>query len=83
MDTGALRAWLDERVAAHEFSGTALVRWREETLSSYAGGVADRGLGVPVTDATRFAVASVTKIVTATTTAAPGRSTPGWPPSWA
>ncbi|HEY6749089.1 MAG TPA: serine hydrolase domain-containing protein [Mycobacteriales bacterium] len=67
MDAGALRDWLDARVAAHEFSGTALVRRGDETLFSYAGGVAHRGLGVPVTDASRFAVASVTKIVTATT----------------
>ena len=63
MDTG----WLDERVAGHEFSGSALVRRGGETLFSYAGGLAHRGLGVPVTGQTRFAVASVTKMVTATT----------------
>lgn len=67
MDTGALQAWLDERVAAHEFSGAALVRRGDETLFSYAGGLADRGQGVPVTGSTRFAVASVTKMVTAAT----------------
>jgi CubicO group peptidase (beta-lactamase class C family) len=67
MDTGALRAWLDGRVAGSEFSGSALVRRGDETLFSYAGGVADRGQGVPVTGSSRFAVASVTKMVTATT----------------
>jgi CubicO group peptidase (beta-lactamase class C family) len=60
-------AWLDARVAAREFSGAALV-WRGgEPVFSYAGGVAHRGHGVPVTESTRFLVASVTKMVTATT----------------
>jgi CubicO group peptidase (beta-lactamase class C family) len=67
MDTGALRDWLDGRVVAHEFSGAALVRRGDESLFGYAGGLADRGLGVPVAESTRFAVASVTKMVTATT----------------
>lgn len=67
MDTDSQRGWLDERVAAHQFSGAALV-WRDsEPLFSYAGGVAHRGHGVPVTESTRFLVASVTKMVTATT----------------
>jgi len=67
MVTDSLRAWLDARVAAHEFSGAALV-WRGgEPLFCYAGGVAHRGHGVPVTESTRFFVASVTKMVTATT----------------
>jgi CubicO group peptidase (beta-lactamase class C family) len=67
MDTASLRGWLDVRVAAHEFSGAALV-WRDgEPLLSYAGGIAHRGHGVPVTESTRFFVASVTKMVTATT----------------
>jgi len=34
---------------------------------SYAGGLAHRGYGVAMTEASRFAVASVTKMVTATT----------------
>ena len=62
-----MREWLDGRVAKHEFSGRALV-WRNgEPLFSYAGGLAHRGHGVPVTESTRFLVASVTKMVTATT----------------
>jgi CubicO group peptidase (beta-lactamase class C family) len=67
MDTDSLREWLDARVAAHEFSGAALV-WRDGgPLFSYAAGIAHRGHGVPVTESTRFLVASVTKMVTATT----------------
>jgi CubicO group peptidase (beta-lactamase class C family) len=67
MDANSLREWLDDRVAAHEFSGAALVRRGGETLFSYTGGLAHRGHGVPVTESTRFEVASVTKMVTATT----------------
>lgn len=67
MDTDSLREWLDDRVAAHQFSGAVLVRRGGESLFSYAGGIAHRGHGVPVTASTRFLVASVTKMVTATT----------------
>jgi CubicO group peptidase (beta-lactamase class C family) len=67
MDAAALREWLDDRTDRHEFSGVALV-WREgRPAFAYAGGLAHRGHGVPVTERTRFAVASVTKLVTATT----------------
>lgn len=67
MDTEALGAWLDQRTAGHEFSGVALV-WREGgPVYSYSGGLAHRGHGVPITDRTRFAVASITKLLTATT----------------
>jgi CubicO group peptidase (beta-lactamase class C family) len=66
VDTDVLDEWLEGRVAAGEFSGAALV-WRGgKSLFSYAGGIAHRGHGVPVTGSTRFAVASVTKMVTAT-----------------
>ncbi len=67
MDAPALTDWFDERVADHRFSGAALA-WRDgKPLYEYAGGLAHRGLGVPITGRTRFAVASVTKMVTATT----------------
>ncbi len=67
MDAAALTDWFERRVADHLFSGVALV-WRDDgPLFSYAGGIAHRGHGVPVTDTTRFGVASVTKMVTATT----------------
>jgi len=66
MDATTLRERLDDRTARHEFSGIALV-WREgRPVFSYAGGLAHRGHGVRVTEQTRFAVASVTKLVTAT-----------------
>jgi CubicO group peptidase (beta-lactamase class C family) len=66
VDAESLRDWLDGRTARHEFSGVALV-WREGAPTfTYSGGLAHRGHGVPITDQTRFAVASVTKLVTAT-----------------
>ncbi len=65
MDTTALTTWFDEQVADHRFSGVALA-WRYGgPIYEYAGGLAHRGLGVPITHRTRFAVASVTKMVTA------------------
>ncbi len=66
MDDDALRDWLDARTAGGEFSGAALV-WRDDgPLFSYQGGLAHRGHGVPIIESTRFQVASVTKMVTAT-----------------
>ena len=66
MDSDALRGWLDERTARNEFSGVALV-WREGAPTfSYTGGIAHRGHGVQITEGTRFGIASVTKLVTAT-----------------
>lgn len=65
MDEAAVRAEFGRRVAAHEFSGAALV-WRDgQPVFAFRGGLAHRGHGVPVDDRTRFAVASVTKLVTA------------------
>ncbi len=60
-----LREWLDGRVERHEFSGAVLAARAGEEVFSYAGGTAHRGHGVPVRADTRFAVASVTKMVTA------------------
>jgi CubicO group peptidase (beta-lactamase class C family) len=67
VDTDELREWFDRRVASHEFSGVALVQRAGAQLFRYAGGIANRGHGVPVGEGTRFAVASVTKVVTAVT----------------
>ncbi|MFC7612797.1 serine hydrolase domain-containing protein [Actinokineospora soli] len=61
-----LRAWLDERAEQHLFSGVVLVHRGGEPVFSHAAGLAHRGHGVPVRADTRFAVASVTKLVTAT-----------------
>ncbi len=66
MNEAALRDWLDGRTASHEFSGSALA-WREGgPLFAYRGGLAHRGHRVQITERTRFAVASVTKLVTGT-----------------
>ena len=65
MELPQLRSWFDERVTTGEFSGVAMA-WREGApIFEYAGGLAHRGLGVPNTVATRFAVASITKLATA------------------
>lgn len=67
MDADAVREWLDRRAAGHAFSGVALV-WRAgAAVFAHAAGLAHRGHRVPVTLDTRFLVASVTKMVTATT----------------
>jgi CubicO group peptidase (beta-lactamase class C family) len=61
----SLRTWFDERTSTGAFSGRALA-WRDGApIFSYAGGLAHRGHGVPVTETTRFGVASITKQVTA------------------
>jgi hypothetical protein len=67
MKADALRTWFHERVATHEFSGVALVWLDGAPLFEYAGGIAHRGHQVPITNESRFGVASVTKIVTAPT----------------
>ena len=66
MDQGALIEWFDHRVKTHEFSGVALVWSDSAPRFTYAGGIAHRGHQVPITNETRFGVASVTKMVTAT-----------------
>ena len=66
MEPDALRAWFDHRVETHEFSGVALIWTAGAPHFQYAGGVAHRGHQVPITSETRFGVASVTKMVTAT-----------------
>jgi CubicO group peptidase (beta-lactamase class C family) len=65
VDDHALRSWFEQRTAEHAFSGSALV-WRDGgPVFRYWGGLAQRGHRVPVSDDTRFAVASVTKLPTA------------------
>jgi CubicO group peptidase (beta-lactamase class C family) len=65
MDNPALRSWLDDQTASGAFSGVALV-WRDGApVFEHAAGLAHRGLGVPITAETRFAVASITKLPTA------------------
>ena len=67
MDVVGVREWLDDRVAQHLFSGVALVWADGAPTFAYAGGIAERRHRVPITTDTRFAVASVTKVVVAAT----------------
>ncbi|MDR7276337.1 serine hydrolase domain-containing protein [Catenuloplanes atrovinosus] len=61
-----LTAILDDEAGAGRFSGTILVTRRDETLFSGAYGLADRERATPVTMETRFAIGSITKLLTAT-----------------
>ncbi|CAN5840011.1 serine hydrolase domain-containing protein [soil metagenome] len=65
MDEALIRSWLDQRTVGHEFSGVALVWVEGAPVFSYAGGLAVRGHGLTVTEESRFAVASITKMATA------------------
>jgi CubicO group peptidase (beta-lactamase class C family) len=67
LDRDKLASWLDDRALQHLFSGVVLVRSGGQTVFEHAAGVAHRGHGVPVTNQSRFQVASITKMVTATT----------------
>ncbi len=57
------RRWVDER----DLAGTVLLTERGRTVFEGCYGPADRSSGAPVTPATRFGLASVTKMVTAAT----------------
>ncbi len=58
-----LQTWVGE----HDVSGAVLVTRAGDTLFEGAYGLADRSTGTPVTTATRFGLASVTKMFTAVT----------------
>ena len=49
-----------------EFSGTVLVRHGNQVLVHEAVGIADRAFGVPTAPDTRYRIASITKLFTAT-----------------
>jgi CubicO group peptidase (beta-lactamase class C family) len=66
LDTQGLGPWIDDRAAQHLFSGVVLVWEDGAPIFTHAAGLAHRGHHVPVTFNTRFQVASVTKMVTAT-----------------
>jgi CubicO group peptidase (beta-lactamase class C family) len=59
-----LDAWLSAQAAADQFSGVVLIRRREATVFSGSYGWASRRWEVPVTPATRFDTASITKLFT-------------------
>lgn len=52
--------------AQHEFSGTVLVRHGNQVLVQEAIGIVDRAFGVPAALDTRYRIASITKLFTAT-----------------
>ena len=61
----ALARTVRQHVRTHDFSGTVLVRKRGKTLYHESFGLADRAFNVPVTNATKFRAASITKAFTA------------------
>lgn len=61
-----LELQLHGAVAAGTFSGSILITQTGSDDFSFAGGLADRAHGTPVTERTRFGTASVTKMFTAT-----------------
>lgn len=64
---GTLAAELPDWAAEHDWSGGVLLSQRGQVLLEASAGLADRAAGTPVTAATRFATASVTKMFTAVT----------------
>src|SRR5215213_6938019 len=69
MDAERIDQLLDRAVAADEFSGVVRVTRGREVLYESARGQANRADGIPVALDTRFAIASVTKLLTAVTAA--------------
>src|SRR6185436_7940750 len=65
MSFAGLDAWLRSRSDADLFSGVVLIRRGEATLFSGAYGWASRRWAEPVSLATRFDAASITKLFTA------------------
>jgi CubicO group peptidase (beta-lactamase class C family) len=61
----ALARTVREYARAHAFSGTVLVRKGGRTLYHESFGLADRAFDVPVTNDTKFKIASITKAFTA------------------
>jgi CubicO group peptidase (beta-lactamase class C family) len=70
VDTDGLRARIGAPIEERGFSGVCLATVAGDPVFSYATGFAHRGHRVLNTLSTRFAVASVTKMVTATATLA-------------
>jgi CubicO group peptidase (beta-lactamase class C family) len=67
LEEGGFASWIAERANEHQFSGVVLV-WKDGApVYNLVAGLAHRGHSVPLTLDTRFQVASVTKMVAATT----------------
>lgn len=67
LGTEGIGSWIDERAGQHLFSGVVLVWEGGAPIFTHAAGLAHRGHRIQVALDTRFQVASVTKMVTATT----------------
>jgi CubicO group peptidase (beta-lactamase class C family) len=65
MDVDRIDQLLDRAVAADEFSGVVRITRGREVVYETARGQANRADGIPVALDTRFAIASVTKLLTA------------------
>lgn len=65
LDLEAAAVWLDERASRHEFSGVATVWIAGAPVFSHAAGLAHRGHQVSINNDSRFRVASITKMITA------------------
>ncbi|MFC3814163.1 serine hydrolase domain-containing protein [Lysobacter sp. GCM10012299] len=59
-------AFVADYAAKHDFNGTVLVKRRGEVVYSHSFGEANIALGVPNTRQTRYRIASITKLFTAT-----------------
>jgi D-alanyl-D-alanine carboxypeptidase len=59
-----LNRTIREYARTHAFSGTILVQKHGKTIYHESFGLADRAFDVPVTNATKFKVASITKVFT-------------------
>jgi CubicO group peptidase (beta-lactamase class C family) len=67
LEAEGIGTWIDGQAHQDLFSGVALVWEDGAPVFAHVAGLAHRGHQVPVTPDTRFQVASVTKMVTATT----------------
>ena len=67
VDVAAIESFVGAQAAAG-FSGVVSVRERGRDILSLASGIANRAANIPVTTATRFDVASIAKLLTATAT---------------
>ena len=64
-DSSALARQLADLADADRFSGSVLVTRGNETVFECAAGWADRAYGIPLTPASRFGLASMSKMFTA------------------
>lgn len=62
----SLDARIRDHATAHDFNGVVLVRCKGEDIYRGSFGIADRAFNVRVSDGTKFRIASITKLFTAT-----------------